>query len=580
MNMRNLGWEQSEETVNLRKQISEYVVKIISGNIPQIPFGGYQQFIKHGSRKEFEDTYFEVRKQLTALGLYLQWNHPSCKEGFGSTEKERVYFNELLWSVSNEFSWCLAAHLNYNENSFNGEPEKHIDLFAAETAATLSELLVLHSDKIDLLLQTHIRKQINKRVLTPFLEQEWGWETSTNNWCAVCSGSIGMAALLLQEGERKKEILDKVERALVFYLKCFGEDGGTEEGIGYWVYGFGYYIYYTAMRMELDSDYYLSDEIINKIKKIAEFPINVQMAENTFVPFSDASSDTRIPTGLISYLFKEYGAKPPLCTEITPFDYDHCYRFAHISRNLWWTNKEIFNKSKSNTVMYYPNTQWLLQRKGACFFAAKGGNNMEEHNHNDVGSFVLAIDGELMLADLGAGTYTAEYFGDKRYQYPHTRSYWHNLPLIQGMEQKPTQNQCKVEEVVTEKDVVGITMELSMLYLISELQSFQRKIKTNMVDHTVVLQDYFKAKEEIEIEEGFISIAEPKELEEGVILWKGKNGNVTLYYDSTIMDYLIDEKVLYNHLNKQERFYRLGLRMKTKVKKLLVSFQFSYEVGD
>jgi hypothetical protein len=568
--VRELGWKNSLETKTLRDQISEYVKKFVTGEIPHIAFNGYRQFSKSGSRKESEQDYFEVRKQLTALGLYLQWNTPSEQEG--------VYFNELLWSVSNEFSWCLAAHLSYSEEGFADAPEKQIDLFAAETAATLGELLMLHPDKIDPLIGGHIRRRIEERVLTPFLERDWWWETSTSNWCSVCSGSIGMAALLLESGDRKKKILSKVEKALEYYIKGFGEDGATEEGIGYWVYGFGYYIYYTAMRLELDSIYQLSDEIINKIKVIAEFPQIMQMTQYSFLPFSDAATDTVLPTGLITYLNHQYGVKSSLCSEITPFDFDHCYRFAHISRNLWWTRKEIFHNVSTDNARYFADKQWLVQRNGACFFAVKGGNNQEEHNHNDVGSFILALKGELVLADIGAGAYTADYFSDKRYQDPHTRSYWHNLPLIQGMEQKPTENQCIVQEVFVSKDKVGITMELSMLYMLPELQSFQRKIESNMVENSITLIDSFRANEKITFEEGFVSAVQPKELKAGTLQWKGKNGQVTLSYNASIMEYDMEEVTLINHQNHKDKVYRLALRLKQKEDNIILNFKFLYDV--
>ena len=47
--------------------------------------------------------------------------------------------------------------------------------------------------------------------------------------------------------------------------------------------------------------------------------------------------------------------------------------------------------------------------------AAKGGHNGESHNHNDVGSFIVAVDGVPAVADAGRPTYTAQTFGPDRY---------------------------------------------------------------------------------------------------------------------------------------------------------------------
>lgn len=562
------GWESNEITENLRKQIKDYVDTILSGELPHIPFDGYVKFRDYGSRRESEEAYFQVRKQLTALGLYLQWNKPS--------KKEQTYFNELLWSVANEFTWCLAAHLPYEEQGFQGDPQRVLDLFAAETAQTLSELLLLHDGIIDPYIRTHIKKQIDERIFIPFLNNNWWWETSNSNWCAVCAGSIGMAALCLETGDRQRSILTKVDQALSYYLKGFGEDGATEEGVGYWVYGFGYYIYYTAMRQEMDPDFRLSKDLRQNIERIARFPHLVQNGESSFLPFSDVSSGTVIPTGLCSYLYDEFKATPPVCTEITAFDFDHCYRFAHISRNLWWTVRNIFRESNVDLAHYFKDRQWLVQRKGPCFFAVKGGHNKEEHNHNDVGSFVLMLYGEEYLTDLGAGPYTAGYFGERRYEYVHTRSYYHNVPVIDHLEQVSTPEHSKVEEISVDENTAVITMELAKLYENPRLKSLRRSIRTSMVEHKLLLEDSYLATEKLAFEEGFVSRLKPYQLTEGVIEIRGEKGRLSLHYDMALMDCSIEEKEITNHHNEREIIYRLGLRLKEKMDHGTLLFEFRF----
>jgi len=550
--VKNNCWEQSKVTLPLRNQISEYVRNIVAGDIPSIPFDGYQSFRDNGSRKESELAYFNVRKQLTALGVYLQWVKPS--------DKEKAYFNELLWSVSNEFTWCLAAHLPYDKDGFGEEAARVIDLFAAETAATLSELITLHKEIIDSYISNHIRRQINHRIFEPFLKKSWGWENSRSNWCAVCAGSIGMAALLLETGDRKKEILNRVDIALLHYLNGFGEDGATEEGVGYWVYGFGYYIYYSALRQELDPEYLLPEDIKRKIIRIAEFPLFTQITEESYLPFSDAGSGTVIPSGLLSYLQQEYGINPPSCSEITSFDFDNCYRYAHISRNLWWTEDKLFGAKQEDFIRYFADKQWLIQRKGPFYVALKGGSNAEEHNHNDVGSFILALDGVLILTDLGAGAYTADYFGSRRYEDVHTRSYWHNVPLIQGKEQIPTHNSCVVRELDLNEETATITMELKGLYDIEELEAYNRSFSVDLTQGHITITDEFIGTKELEIEEGLISTIRPVISDGGSVMWCGSTGHVTLRYDTSRYIALIEEAEVNNHLGVREKIYRLGLR--------------------
>jgi hypothetical protein len=571
--MRRQGFESSKDTLILREQIDDFVKEAIGGSIPQLPFSGYRMFVEQGSRKESEEAYFERRKQLAACSLYLQY-HNKTEKDFGQVLN---YFQELLWSVVNEFSWCMAAHLPQDKEGFLDNPARQIDLFAAETAATLAEILSIHKTVIHPFIQRQIRNLIKERVFSPFLKKSWWWEKVQSNWCAVCCGSIGMAALLLEQGEDRRLLLEKVDKGLVNYLMSFGEDGACEEGIGYWVYGFGYYIYYTAMRKEMDTEYTRGEEVSEKLKKIAEFPRLVQMGENSFVPFSDVPARTLIPTGLLSYLRQEYGVEMPACSGITPFDFDHCYRFAHISRNLWWTDSRIFHSGLLDETAYLSNRQWLLQRKKGSFFAVKGGNNKEQHNHNDTGSFVLAIDGELFIADLGAGRYTADYFGEKRYEYVQTRSRYHNLPLINGQEQISTAEECKVEQVTVEGDAVSITMELKMLYFIPELRSLKRTIISDMTKGHILLKDVVNVDEDFTLEEGFVSYLRPNFTEAGKINLHGEKGQLTLSYDHKLLEYCLEELTTENHYGEKVTFYRLGLLLKEKKKEAILEIAFTYQ---
>jgi hypothetical protein len=69
------------------------------------------------------------------------------------------------------------------------------------------------------------------------------------------------------------------------------------------------------------------------------------------------------------------------------------------------------------------------------FLAAKAGHNAESHNHNDVGSFIVALDGRPLLIDVGVGVYTRQTFGPQRYEIWTMQSSWHNVPEVDGVQQ-------------------------------------------------------------------------------------------------------------------------------------------------
>ena len=258
----------------------------------------------------------------------------------------------------------MGAHLHFDDSGFSGESNKIIDLFSAETAQTLSEIIIIHKDKLDKMLINHIKKQIKERVLNPFINEKWEWEEATHNWSAVCAGCIGITALILENGERQDEIIRRVEKSLEYYLSGFNNDGVSLEGIGYWTYGLGYYIYYKALKNED-----IEDNHIEKILAISNFPQAVQISEEVFVPFSDVPPNMALPSGLISYLYQKYKINLPIVSQITSFDFDHCYRWAHISRNLWWTSNEIFNNNLKDGINLFNESQWFTLRDKDIFLA-------------------------------------------------------------------------------------------------------------------------------------------------------------------------------------------------------------------
>jgi hypothetical protein len=69
------------------------------------------------------------------------------------------------------------------------------------------------------------------------------------------------------------------------------------------------------------------------------------------------------------------------------------------------------------------------------YLSAKGGHNAESHNHNDVGSFVVAIDGHPVLIDVGVEEYIRKTFSQQRYEIWTMQSAYHNVPVVDGVGQ-------------------------------------------------------------------------------------------------------------------------------------------------
>jgi len=88
---------------------------------------------------------------------------------------------------------------------------------------------------------------------------------------------------------------------------------------------------------------------------------------------------------------------------------------------------------------WFNEAQFYIGRPGSdgtkLAVVCKGGSNAEHHNHNDVGTYAVALDGECPLVDPGAPVYTRDTFNDKRYEDDIINSWGHPVPMVGGKRQ-------------------------------------------------------------------------------------------------------------------------------------------------
>lgn len=411
--------------------------------IPVLTFESFREFADHGGRDEYQRLYFEKRGRIGALAMV----------SLNTTEDVTCYIQaleEALWDICNEYTWCLPAHLpQFNEDTERAVWEE-IDLFAAETAGMLAELYTLFKGRLDTRIMKRIELEVERRIFKPMGDprQPFGWETADHNWSAVCGSGCGIAALLLldQDNPVREQMLERVIEAIDHFLSGYGEDGGCAEGLGYWVYGFGYYTYFVDMLVQYKPEY-TSRLQSTKMMKMAAFPEHIHLSEGVFVNFSDSDEQEILPPGLLSRLGAWTGHHYSLPFQINRLLDDPCRRWAHLIRNLLWADHSYFASPVLPTNLtpvgvYLPDLHWMICKSElphaqiTVALATKGGHNDEPHNHNDLGSFIIHAGGENILSDLGAGLYTQAYFAPGREQILNISSAGHSVPQIDGQEQQ------------------------------------------------------------------------------------------------------------------------------------------------
>ena len=196
-----------------------------------------------GNRLTYEGVYFLRRKYLAVFGL---------KGILDGEERDILKLEEVIRDICGEECWALPAHVNRKADE---NWRIYVDLFASETAQTLAEITYMLKDRLSAEVSEEARREVMRRVLVPFAQSRapYGhWEYGESNWCAVCGGSIGSAAIYLLgeraeqltggETETLRRILDRVCYSLEhYYLKSFAGDGTCLEGLGYFTYGMTYF---------------------------------------------------------------------------------------------------------------------------------------------------------------------------------------------------------------------------------------------------------------------------------------------------------------------------------------------------
>ena len=138
--------------------------------------------------------------------------------------------------------------------------------------------------------------------------------------------------------------------------------------------------------------------------------------------FSDGDTNAKFRMGLTTFLAQQYSTvQIPNEEFAADFEADSCYRFMGLMRDYEWTEaldeavlSEKSNEAERNYARHdcLPHAGWsICESSNGVGFAIKVGHNGEPHNHNDVGSFLNVVNEEQLICDLGAGEYTAEYFG-------------------------------------------------------------------------------------------------------------------------------------------------------------------------
>jgi hypothetical protein len=486
--------------------------------LPDLPFSQYRRFADDGNRLAYEALYFRRRAHVLALAA----------EPLTDPSAPTDDLADALWSVCDEYTWALPAH-DVHATSLGRGMEECLDLFAALTAHLMAETVQVCGSRLDGRVAARVREQVDRRVLALLADDErpLPWESWAHNWAAVCAGATGLAALALwQPGPRLDRLLDRCRRAMHTYLRGFGDDGGCAEGVGYWVFGFSHYVYFAEELREQTGEDLLADP---RVAAIARFPASVHLGGGLFPAFSDGEERPRVPAGLAYRLAQRFGVRIPAEAIDTGVPRD----WGDLSRTLRWagaTGATAPDTGPPPSATWLPDLAWIVDGASGAAFAAKGGHNDEPHNHNDLGHFILAAQGEVLLTDLGAGEYQKGYFdAPTRYDFLHNSSRGHSVPRVDGHEQSyGAPHAAQVLNRQLHADGADFALDLTRAYAVEGLVRLRRTFSWRRGAGELLLVDEVETNRPMPLEEVFVSRLRPQPAVDGGVVWQGEKARARL----------------------------------------------------
>ncbi|MGC5013540.1 heparinase II/III domain-containing protein [Streptosporangium sp. DT93] len=439
---------------------------------PALPASLFAGYARTGDRLGFERPYFERRRRLAAAVL-----------GAGVSGDERLLdeVRDGVWLLCEESTWCLPAHEEFSREDGGELPDPRrpfVDLFAAESAALLAWTDLVAGDALDsrgAVVRRRLREEVRHRLLDPYLARHWHWYDDrvrpVGNWNPWIHSNILVCALLLSESrEAMLETVVRAVRGLDAFVAAYGADGGCEEGVSYW-WRAAACLVESLETLRSAGGGRLDAFALPLVREMAAYLHRMHIDDDWYVNFADGKAHLPEQTALdipyraglltgdgdvVAHALARRRTGPPVVHQEVGLGrtlaglFDTAWRDATPSPSPTsgavpdTTLEAVPGTAPYVEQVWLPSVQVMVARErrgspGGLFLAAKGGHNAESHNHNDVGSFIVALDGRPVLVDAGVGDYTARTFGPGRYDIWTMQSSYHNLPEIDGVMQAPGQ---------------------------------------------------------------------------------------------------------------------------------------------
>lgn len=474
--------------VEMRQSYIQYGSQYLGKPWTVLPWTVFAENKLNGNRVNYERLCFEKRRQLAALVM------AEIMEGNGRFTHDII---NGIGSFCQETWWGIPAHYS---KAIPLTELQEVDLFNAETACLIVWTRYMLEKQFNAFtpdLCKRIDREIERRILIPALTHSYWWKTAGMNWNPwICSNWLTCVLICEKDETRKAKAIAQIKASTQAFIDAYPEDGGCDEGPGYWDRAAA--SMFEVMRL-LD---YGADN--PKVRKMAAYAYKMYIGNDYCANFADAHENKAVQQINIVYPFglwlgdktmREFGAYLGYQKHVLENPaalYDKSGNFPTLGRELFFLRniRDFMAETPCEPLLknvWLPDLQIMTARRGHLFVAVKGGHNGESHNHNDVGSFVVYDNNEPLFIDPGVGEYTAKTFGKNRYDIWTMQSQYHNLPQINGVDQKDGKQYGA--KVISHKDGL-LTLDIASAYpQEAAVKSWKRTIAATKSGITIT-EDY------------------------------------------------------------------------------------------
>ena len=332
------------------------------------------------------------------------------------------------------------------------------------------------------------------------------WPNCDHNWNLVCNGGFGIAALAFAEYDEDlaKRIVGASIKGIEGAMESFGDNGGWDEGPGYWKYGTQYlYRYFEVLDSATGVDYgYMN---IPYLAQTSLFPMYTSTNNGKF-GYGDGTQGL-IDASELMYSGKKLKDRGYVNLRIMNIEEQGMN--VNIDDLLFYTPDEYEKETDWPTDRYFDTTETTVFRGSwndpySTYIAFHGGLNNVNHGHLDIGEFCMDALGERWFTSLDNDSYSFTGYHDRtvgglRWNYYRCRAEGSNTLVINpGVEadQEVTARSTLLKKVSGEDGGYAI-MDMTAAY--PDVKMLHRGIKLYDGRSKVIVQDEIEAKKPSEI---------------------------------------------------------------------------------